>query len=252
MFRLHALVGSTASDQVGYKVKALTNGNYVVSSRYWDCQAALGCSGTITDVGAVTWGSGTSGVSGVVSASNSLVGSTANDQVGRLATALTNGNYVVFSYMWDCQPALGCAGTVADVGAVTWASGTTGISGVVTASNSLVGSTASDQLGSDGVTALSNGNYVVGSTNWTCQAALGCAGGTVTSVGAVTWGSGSTGVSGAVTTSNSLVGSTVSDVVGVVTALTNGNFTVGASVWGATDEGLAIAVSGASGAAGSL
>ncbi len=54
---------------------ALTNGNYVVSSPYWD-------NGAATDAGAVTWCSGTTGCTGAVSASNSLVGSTANDQVG--------------------------------------------------------------------------------------------------------------------------------------------------------------------------
>ena len=51
---------------------ALSNGNYVVRSPSWD-------NGAATDAGAVTWGSGDEGVSGVVSAANSLVGSTAND-----------------------------------------------------------------------------------------------------------------------------------------------------------------------------
>ena len=72
-------------------VSALTNGNYVVRSYNWDNGA-----------GAVTWGSGTAGVSGVVSSDNSLVGSTANDNVGYDGvTALTNGNYVVISPYWD-------------------------------------------------------------------------------------------------------------------------------------------------------
>ena len=56
---------------------ALTNGNYVVAAPHWD-------NGAATDAGAVTWGSGTSGVTGVVSRANSLVGSTANDEAGRL------------------------------------------------------------------------------------------------------------------------------------------------------------------------
>ena len=51
----------------------------------------------------------------------------------------------------------------ASAGAVTWGNGTTGISGTVSAANSLVGSTASDQVGIGGITALSNGNYVVNS-----------------------------------------------------------------------------------------
>ena len=53
--------------------------------------------GAVVDAGAATWGSGTTGVTGVISAANSLVGSTANDQVGSGVTALSNGNYVVRS-----------------------------------------------------------------------------------------------------------------------------------------------------------
>ena len=41
--------------------------------------------GAAAGAGAVTWGSGTAGVSGPVSATNSLVGSTANDYVGTAA-----------------------------------------------------------------------------------------------------------------------------------------------------------------------
>ena len=49
--------------------------------------------------------------------------------------------------------------------------GTTGVSGIVSAANSLVGSTTDDYVGynDDGisaVTALSNGNYVVSSPEW--------------------------------------------------------------------------------------
>ncbi len=54
---------------------ALSNGNYVVDSSTW-------ANGTAADAGAVTWGNGTAGVSGPISATNSLVGSTANDSVG--------------------------------------------------------------------------------------------------------------------------------------------------------------------------
>jgi len=172
------LRGSTANDQVGFPgatsgVTALINGNYVVSSSYWN-------TGVATSAGAVTWGSGTIGVAGVVSAANSLVGSTTNDQVGSFGvTALTNGNYVVSSPSWD-------NGAVTGAGAVTWGSGTTGVTGVVSTANSLVGSTANDQVGlsgmTSGVTALTNGNYVVSSSNWD--------NGGVAGAGAVTWGSG--------------------------------------------------------------
>jgi hypothetical protein len=129
-------------------------------------------------------------------------------------TALSNGNYVVSSSSWD-------NGTITNAGAVTWGSGTAGVSGAVSATNSLVGSTASDSVGNTGITALTNGNYVVRTANWG-------QGGTRTNLGAVTWGSGTTGVSGVVSAANSLVGSKANDQVGSggITALTNGNYVV--------------------------
>src|SRR5262249_55498909 len=155
---------SSANDGVGGGVTALTNGNYVVLSPGWNGVR-----------GAATWGSGTAGVSGVVSAANSLVGSSASDGVGNDGvTALTNGNYVVRSPSWN-----------GDRGAATWGSGTAGVSGGISATNSLVGSSAADDVSRNGVTALTNGNYVVASF-WNGNR------------GAVTWGSGTAGVSGAV------------------------------------------------------
>ena len=47
-------------------VRVLSGGDYVVSSPNWD--------GAVANAGAATWGSGTAGVSGAVSAANSLVG----------------------------------------------------------------------------------------------------------------------------------------------------------------------------------
>ncbi len=228
----NSLVGSTAGDNTGSGyITALTNGNYVVSSTLWD-------NGGITDAGAVTWGNGTTGISGEISSANSLVGSTASDQVGSGGiTALTNGNYVVRSNLWD-------NGDTMDVGAVTWGNGAAGINGPVTLANSLVGSTASDQVGNNGVTALTNGNYVVSSTLWD--------NGGITDAGAVTWGNGAAGINGPVTLANSLVGSTASDQVGSggIMALTNGNYVVSSTLWdngGTTDAG---AVTWGNGAAG--
>ena len=69
--------------------------------------------GLIADAGAVTWGSGVSGVAGAVSSTNSLVGTTAIDRVGAGGVAvLTNGNYVVWGRDWD-------DGAVTDAGAAT-------------------------------------------------------------------------------------------------------------------------------------
>ncbi|MFN5900842.1 MAG: beta strand repeat-containing protein, partial [Planctomyces sp.] len=209
---ISTLRGSSANDQIGSTgLTQLTNGNYVIASGEWD-------SGTISNVGAVTWGNGTTGISGVVSSNNSLTGSTAGDGVGSGVIALTNGNYIVGSHYWDF-------GAVINVGAVTWANGTTGISGVVSASNSLIGSKADDKVGGAGLKALTNGNYVVASFEWDS--------GTITDVGAVTWGNGTTGTSGVVSSSNSLVGSTANDFVGSygITALTNGNYVVVSGSW---------------------
>ena len=233
----NSLVGSTLNDNVGFNgVTALTNGNYVVRGTSWD-------SGAIANVGAVTWGSGVLGVSGVVSSSNSLVGSSLNDNVGGNGiAALTNGNYFLVSANWD-------SGAVSDVGAVTWGNGTSGVSGVVSSSNSLVGSSTSDQVGLTGVTALTNGNYVVRSSSWDF--------GGLVNVGAVTWGNGTSGLSGVVSSSNSLVGSKLSDNVGNtgITALTNGNYVVRSSNWDSeaiTNVGAVTWGNGTSGISGSV
>src|SRR5205814_8644093 len=125
-------------DSVGYsRVTALANGNYVVRTPGWD-------RGAIADAGAVTLGDGTTGVSGVITPLNSLVGGAAGDEVGYGAIPLANSNYVILSpYRAN--------GTAAQAGAVTWASGISGIVGEVSAANSLVGSTANGEVGAHGV-----------------------------------------------------------------------------------------------------
>lgn len=233
----NSLVGSTAWDNVGrFSVTPLTNGNYVVASVFWD-------NGPLADAGAVTWGSGTTGVMGVISAANSLVGSKAGDSLGRTrggvpaVTALTNGNYVVTSALWD-------NGATVNVGAATWGNGTTGTVGVVSAANSLIGSKANDEVGSRGVTALANGNYVVISPTWR--------NGELSNAGAVTWGSGTTGIVGFVDAANSLIGSAAQDKLGFrgVVALTNGNYVVGSPLWDNGDTVNAGAVTWGSGTTG--
>ncbi len=211
----NSLVGSSPDDQVGDSsgfvsgVEELTNGNYVVSSQGWDLD------GTHPDVGAVTWGNGTGGTMGVVSASNSLVGASADAPVGGGfggdgVTALTNGNYVVNSPGWSPD------GTASSFGAVTWGNGTTGVAGQISAANSLVGSSVGDYVG-DEVIALTNGNYIVNSPNWYSADYRG----------AVTWGDGTSGITGPISASNSLVGGGT----GVVVALTNGNYVVSSPNW---------------------
>ncbi len=213
----NSLVGQVANDNVGSNVRALTNGNYVESSP--DCDI-----GGIVDAGAATFGNGTFGVTGNPSSANSLVGGTTSDRVGISLVALSNGNYVVGTPDWD-DPAL----VVANVGAVTWCSGSTGRTGLVTAADSLIGSTANDQVGGSVFALTGNGNYIVGSPNWD--------NGAITNAGAVTWGNGATGTTGVVSASNSLVGSTASDGLGgfaggsALVRLTNGNYVVASPNW---------------------
>jgi len=192
----------------GEVAEALSNGNYVVSSYGWN-----------GGFGAVTWGNGLSGTVGAVTSANSLVGSTTFDNVGSSGgfgnfVELSNGNFVVSSYGW------GSAGGYGDgKGAVTWMNGTNGkladgtSGGAISATNSLVGSTLGDLVGSSCdcsssgyVIGFSNGNYAVISPSWT--------NGLLSGAGAATLGNGATGTVGTVSASNSLVGTAASEHLG--------------------------------------
>ena len=92
--------------------------------------------GGAADAGAVTWLSGAGPFTGVVSASNSLVGSAAGDLAGyAMVAALSDGNYVVHSPFWD-------NGGTLDAGAVTPADGSFGAGGPILAQNSVLGTVA--------------------------------------------------------------------------------------------------------------
>jgi hypothetical protein len=113
------LTGANPGDQVGLNgITLVGRGNFLIDSTAWNGFA-----------GAVTWSSGTAGVSGVVSPSNSLTGTRPNDRVGSGITRLSNGDYIVASPYWDDN-----------VGAITWGSGNKGVAGSVSSSNSLLGS----------------------------------------------------------------------------------------------------------------
>jgi hypothetical protein len=207
----NSLVGSSYDDSVG-AVTPLCNGNYVVTTTGWN-----------GGMGAVTWGDGISGIRGPISNKNSLIGSTTSDEIGNNGffdgvVVLSNCNYVVASPNWS-------NGSTSNVGAVTWANGSTGISGVVSNANSLIGATAGDLIGLDGVTALTNGNYVVASQDWSDGANL--------RVGAITWGNGGIGTSGVVSAAISLVGTSQNDFVGdgEITPLPDGNYVVASGQW---------------------
>ncbi len=128
-------------NQFGSNILPLSTGNVVITSPYDDAGG--------TDAGAVYLFNGATG-----DLISTLVGSRANDLRNVYVIALSNGNYVVHSPLWDND-------AVTDAGAVTFGSGTSGVSGVVSAANSLVGCSVSTWVGNPGMTALSNGNYVV-------------------------------------------------------------------------------------------
>jgi len=220
-------VGAAANDNVGFGgATALTNGDYVVVSPFASTPAVI-------EAGAATWATGDAASIGTVDETNSLVGSSDFDHVGiGGVTALTNDNYVVSTPTWDKDV------NNADLGAVTWADGTIPTSDTVTTANSIVGSTPddgflrkADEVGIGGVTALSDGNYVVSSPGWNTGGGNGA--------GAVTWADGTQQTSTAVSPNNSLVGSPGNadgislDQVGLggVTALAGGNYVVSSPDW---------------------
>jgi len=154
---ISALRGKSADGNVGsYGIEVVANGTFAVLSPSWS-------NGNSAAAGAVTWVDGNLGLSGVVSASNSLVGTQTNDGVGSGGvTLLYNGNYVVSSYSWNNS-------TVPSAGAVTWVNGEKGLTGPVTAENSLLGTDANEVVGSQywilPVAPLPNGNYVVANSS---------------------------------------------------------------------------------------
>jgi hypothetical protein len=234
---ISTLTGSTAGDHIcNYGITVLTNGNFLIRSPDWD-------NGELVDVGAVTWGSGTTGITGTISTVNSLVGGSTGDLVsGEGVRELANGNYVILSVYWD-------NGDAVDAGAVTWGNGSKAITGTVSAANSLVGSQNGDQVGKCGVTALTNSNYVVNSPNWD--------NGLVADAGAVTWGEGTTGITGPVSPSNSLVGSSAEDGVGSDRAFetSSGDYVVEIPGWdngAAANAGAVSWISGTRGAHGPI
>ena len=257
---ISSLTGSSPNDRVGaFGIRILSNGDYVVISPYWSnglanevgaatlCNAATGCPGIVSNanslvgtsaldhvgvggvmalpggkyvvnsygwnggMGAVTFCQST-GCSGDLTVANSLHGTDTSDEVGFYQViVLQNGNYVVGSIYYD----------MLDNGAVTLCDGSTGCVGTVPANNSLIGSNFFDSIGSQGIVALSGGDYVVGSANWNSYR------------GAVTRCSQTTGCPPAISAANSLIGGAsntrVSD--GGIFALNDGNYVVSSFSW---------------------
>lgn len=247
----NSLVGGRPGDHAGEEnIIPLRNGNYLVPSPAWNNDKAL-------DAGAVTWCSGETGCSGVITTTNSLVGSTLHDRVGSQGVLeLVNGNYLVSSPAWDYDFTTGGAltGTIThtvDAGAVTWCSSETGCSGPVTVSNSLIGGTDYDRVGSGGVIGRANTSYLILSPSWDRLSGFG----KVADVGAVTYCNGETGCRGLVSPANSLVGSKTSDQTGGsgIVDLVDGNYVVNTPTWdngNASDAGAVTWCNGETGCTG--
>jgi hypothetical protein len=207
----NSLVGSSIDDSVGWFVTIgisalgvipLANGNYVVASPSWD-------DGAVRDVGAATWGSGSGGLVGPVSAANSLVGGARDDAIAQYIVPLPDGDYVLGSPFWSESR-----------GAATWGDGSGASTGVVDATNSLVGSTIDDLVTASGIYPLVGGDYVVGASRWSREGAP--------LAGAVARGRGDGSSVGPIGPSNAVVGVQGNDRVGLggVFALPDGGFLV--------------------------
>ena len=206
-----SLLGGATNDLVGRYSVSLTNGNYVVASYEWN-------NGALQNAGAATWGSGTTGIAGLVSIGNSFVGTQPDESVGGNVIELVNGNFVLLTSSHD-------VGVLANVGSITWRPGDKAAAGSIDATNSMFGTAANDLVGfSQESLALPNGDYVVGSPYWDNGAAM--------NAGAVTVLPGGRASTGSVTAANSLVGGHTDDAIGNTLSLVNGaGFLVASSTW---------------------
>lgn len=197
---LGMFTGSQANDQVGNAgITMVGSSGFLIRSPQWD-------NGPAADAGAVTYGNVYVGlIGGVISASNSFVGSTGGDQIGSGGITLLGGSvFLVHSPLWDNGPAV-------DAGAVTFGNPNVGpVAGVISASNSLVGSSAGDQIGSGFITVFGSSDaprVLVYSPQWDNGSAVDAGAFTVAVPGAGP-------IAGAISASNSLVGSSTGDQIG--------------------------------------
>ena len=204
---ISTLYGSHANDMQGAQITTLPNGNFVVSTPYWD-------NGTNANAGAITFVNGVTGLSGAIGPSISLVGSSSNDLLSGVRV-LSTGNYLVIDNLWS-------NGSIASAGSLTFGSGTTGVRGTISAANSVIGSTARDFDLFQG-TELPNGNFVLSTPYWD--------NGRAANAGAITFIDGKTGTRGLIGPSISLVGSSSNDLLSGVRVLSTGNYLVIDNLW---------------------
>lgn len=207
----NSLVGAASQDRIcASGVTALKNGHYVVQSHLVSTQTAA-------QVGAITWGHGLNGVVGEVSSANSLMGSRTGDGVGINVEALTDGNYVAASTAWNSSAFFAA-------GAITWRNGTGAFPDVVSTANSLVGQRNAQSVGSGGVVALPNGDYVVASPHWFNPVG--------TNVGAITRVTGGAAQMGEIGAGNSMIGPAQGAEIGTtILGLSNGHYVFASPYW---------------------
>jgi hypothetical protein len=141
-------------------------------------------------VGAVTWCNGATGYSGIVSTANSLVGSSAGDSIGTNVVAIRGDEYIVSSDSWS-------GGGITKAGAITWCDAIRNQTGFVSATNSLIGSHASDGFSRSFAT-YPDGSYVATHHSWD--------NGAIADAGAITLGANEAAKVGVIGASNSVLG----------------------------------------------
>ncbi|MEQ8664043.1 MAG: hypothetical protein RLW62_24765, partial [Gammaproteobacteria bacterium] len=207
----NSLLGALPGDEIGFDGSTATVDEFFAGANHY--YAVF--SGNFQPGGAVTFGDAASGISGVVSNANSLVGIGAGDDVGLITNSsvadfeqLSNGNLVLLHPGWND-----------DAGAATFVDlvNAAGLTGTIGAGNSAIGATSGDRVGSDGVVELfGTGLFAVVSPDWE--------NGGQAQAGALTWGDIDTGVIGVVGPGNSLVGTVSGDNPGsggIFTAFTS-------------------------------
>ena len=162
-----------------------------------------------------------------------LVGPAGSVAFGEEVVVLPNGNIVVV------DPLSSVGGP--NAGAVHLFDGDT-----LELISTLVGTEAGDGIGSGGITVVGGSNFVVCSPSWRSDQVVG-----IHATGAATFVNGVSGLDGAVSATNSLVGPGASEfpLCGAgVTVLANGNYVVATAT--ATADGWATWGSGATGVSG--
>ncbi len=198
----NSLVGVTTGDAIGSDGISSVVGSIsgVFSPQFDD--------GGSVDVGAITWYTPGTALSGAVGAANSLVGVNDNDDVG--------GSSNSFAFLPNGNALLIVPNFANGAGAVAWLDASGPVTGSLGAGSALVGANPGDDIGGGGIEIFSN-HYLVLSPDFTD--------GSNANAGAVTVGANASGIIGTVSPANSFVGQAFGDAVGSggVYALANGN-----------------------------